>query len=252
MHPALWTVDNSVPSYADDGMPASIRHRALPGADGHRLYLVEFDPAQFVPSAFAAAGIACPDTIARSVPKRQAEFFHGRSAARLALMQLGHTALTQVGIGAVRQPLWPEGIIGSITHAGPYAAAIALPASPRHGIGIDIEMIADGSTLEALRATAMDAEEAAVLQAAVCDQWSYPALATALFSAKESLFKAAHASVGRFFGFEAARCRRWDARSGSLHLQLTQTLCAGFSQGDTCQISVSRLERTAVFTSYLW
>lgn len=222
----------------------------LPGIDAH-LYLLEYCPARFDASAFATAGMACPASVARSVPKRQAEFLFGRLAARMALASQGGADDIDVGIGSARQPLWPAGFIGSITHAGRYAGAVVLPRDTHQGVGIDIEGVVEDDMREALLATALDPVEAMILHDARCAHWSHDALITAAFSAKESLFKAAFGAVGRFFGFEAARCIGWDRRTGRLHLMLTETLCPTFPQGRICEIGVWRLDHGTVFTHVL-
>lgn len=111
--------------------------------DGTPLYALAFDAARFQPQAFAAAAIACPDSIARSVRKRQAEFLFGRLAARLALgAALGPVqAQAEIAIGTAREPCWPAGSLGSISHGDGCAAAVALAAGQHQGIGIDLERL---------------------------------------------------------------------------------------------------------------
>ncbi|MEG2805231.1 MAG: 4'-phosphopantetheinyl transferase superfamily protein [Stenotrophomonas sp.] len=237
----------AVPMPAKASALLAARSAPLPGIDA-RLHLLEYCPSWFDPSLFATVGMACPASIARSVPKRQAEFLFGRLAARTALASLGCADNIEVGIGSARQPLWPAGFIGSITHAGRYAGAVVLPRDTHQGVGIDIEGVVEGDMREALLATALDPAEAMLLHEARCAHWSHDALITAAFSAKESLFKAAFGAVGRFFGFEAARCIGWDRRTGRLHLMLTETLCPTFPQGRICEIGVWRLDHGTVFT----
>lgn len=229
----------------------SVSSWALLGTDC-RLYLIDYEPALFEPSAFDAAAIACPASVARSVPKRQAEFLFGRLAARMALSDLALPPDIEIGIGPSREPLWPDGVIGSITHSGRYVGAVAMRRGLQQGVGIDIEGVVEGKTREALLATVLDPAEAAVLKACACSEWSYDALITALFSAKESLFKAAFGAVGRYFGFEAARCTGWDRERGRLRMTLTETLCEQFLQSCVCEIGVSRLDRDTVLTHFLW
>ena len=62
----------------------------------------------------------------------------GRKCARVALAQLG-TPGAAILSGELREPLWPAGIVGSITHAGGQCAAAVGPASEYDGVGIDLE-----------------------------------------------------------------------------------------------------------------
>ncbi|WP_052690036.1 4'-phosphopantetheinyl transferase superfamily protein [Xanthomonas sp. GPE 39] len=222
--------------------------------DGTALYLLGFDAAQFDPGAFAAMTIACPDSIARSVRKRQAEFLFGRLAARLALQEVLGPAQAQadIAIGATRAPCWPAGSLGSISHCDDYAAAIAVAANTRQGVGIDLERMIAPSARAALLSIAIDADEAARLAKAADAQWSHDLLLTALFSAKESLFKAAYGAVGRYFDFSAARLCDIDLARQRLHLRLTETLCAQFVAAQVCEIGFARLSPELIFTHYAW
>ncbi|MCC4596961.1 4'-phosphopantetheinyl transferase superfamily protein [Xanthomonas campestris pv. phormiicola] len=224
--------------------------------DGTPLYALGFDAARFHAQAFAAAAIACPDSVARSVRKRQAEFLFGRLAARLALREaLGPAqAQAEIAIGASREPRWPAGGLGSISHSDGCAAAVALPAGRAHGIGIDLERLLAPAAREAVLSMAIDAQEAELLAAAADAQWSHDALLTALFSAKESLFKAAFGAVGRYFDFAAARLCAVDLEERRLRLRLTETLCAQFVGAQVCEIGFARLDLDPrlVLTHYAW
>ncbi|WP_211286553.1 4'-phosphopantetheinyl transferase family protein [Xanthomonas albilineans] len=222
--------------------------------DGTALYLLAFDTAQFDPGAFAAMAIARPDSIARSVRKRQAEFLFGRLAARLALQEVLGPAQAQadIAIGATRAPCWPAGSLGSISHCEDYAAAIAMAAGTRHGVGIDLERPITPAARAALLSIAIDADEAARLATAADAQWPHDLLLTALFSAKESLFKAAYSAVGRYFDFSAARLCGIDLARQCLHLRLTETLCAQFVARQVCEVGFARLPPDLVLTHYAW
>jgi 4'-phosphopantetheinyl transferase EntD len=76
--------------------------------------------------------------VANAVADRRHEFRAARTYARVALQMLGH-APCAIGVGPQRQPIWPEGIVGAITHSDEFAAAIAARAVDYHGLGIDIE-----------------------------------------------------------------------------------------------------------------
>ena len=136
----------------------------------------------------------------RVLPSRRRDYTLGRHAARQALARLGVTP-GPILTGERREPLWPEGVVGAISHAaGVVTAAVAL-RSDCGGIGIDLEhrgryfpelvdLIAFGDERTAIRG----AEDPV-------------AAALELFSAKESIYKAFSPRVGRYFGFAAARVR---------------------------------------------
>jgi enterobactin synthetase component D len=137
---------------------------------------------------------------ATTSPLRAAEFRLGRRAAHLALKEIG-SELQPILRGSHREPIWPPGVAGSITHAGNHAVAAAALLSDVGGIGIDLEdrgrffpaletEIAGKEELAALRRMEGRAREDATIE---------------LFSAKESIFKAHYHRIGHFFGFDAAR-----------------------------------------------
>lgn len=115
---------------------------------------------------------------------RRQEFALGRTCGRRALRQLGCGSVP-IGVGDTREPLWPRGIVGSITHCGAFWAAAVARRAEVPGIGIDA---AANRTLEpAVRELIVAcAEEAALAErstAAVA--WD-----VVLFSVKETVFKA--------------------------------------------------------------
>ena len=67
--------------------------------------------------------------MANAVPKRIQEFADGRLCARRALEEFGVTNFP-IRMARDRQPVWPDSLIGSITHtAGLCAAVVAERAS---------------------------------------------------------------------------------------------------------------------------
>ncbi len=212
------------------------------------IHLVDFSAAGFTPAAFAAAGLALPAHIARSVPKRQAEYFHGRLAARDALLAAG-LPVVEIGTGAQREPLWPAGTLGSITHNSRRAAAVALPAASRHGIGIDLESPASIAQQDSLATLAVDADELALL-AAHEDVMPRGALLALVFSAKESFYKATFDAVGRFFDFDAIRLA--GVTADCLDFTVAQALCARWQPGTAARVHYRVLPDGDLLTAFIW
>ena len=81
------------------------------------------------------------EAMARAVPKRQVEFARGRWCAREALARAGYEhAVNEIPVGPSREPVWPDGFTGSITHCEGLVAAVAAPLSRVRGIGLDAEV----------------------------------------------------------------------------------------------------------------
>ena len=223
--------------------------------------LVRFAPDTLDSGVFSTWGIAMPAQIARSTPKRREEFFYGRLAAAYALSALSVPAPveasarritnTTVGIGMQREPLWPTGIVGSISHCAGLAAAVVVPRTRLNGIGIDIERVAGVEACAALQQVALNEIEVAHLRA-VSMQCPLEFWLTAAFSAKESFYKGVFRDVGRFFGFEVAQLRAVDLRRKCLRFQLTESLSDHFRLGDAFEVSFERLDSQTVMTHFSW
>ncbi|MDR7384920.1 4'-phosphopantetheinyl transferase family protein [Promicromonospora iranensis] len=138
--------------------------------------------------------------IAAAVPSRRREFAAGRACARAALEELGHHDWPLLP-GPRREPLWPDGVVGSISHCPGLAVAVAARSADTLAIGIDVETDAPlpadvvGSVMDAGEA---DAIERLAVQDAVTP-WG-----RLLFSAKESVYKAWYPLRHEWLGFEEA------------------------------------------------
>lgn len=76
--------------------------------------------------------------IAAAVPRRRREFTTVRHCARTALARLGH-APVPILPGPKREPRWPAGVVGSMTHCDGYRAAALGRVENFASIGIDAE-----------------------------------------------------------------------------------------------------------------
>lgn len=136
--------------------------------------------------------------VATSVEKRRREFTGGRTCARRALAELGFPEAPILS-GAKREPLWPRGVVGSITHCQGYRAAAVARDTEWAALGIDAEPHAplpDG-VLEAVSLP----EERTWLDQLSDGHTHWDRL---LFSAKESVYKAWFPLTNSWLGFEDA------------------------------------------------
>ncbi|MBB3120934.1 4'-phosphopantetheinyl transferase family protein [Pseudoduganella violacea] len=240
---------------------ASAGPQTLPGFSGHsqlrlrlagrdcNAQLLRYDAAAFDASAFVAAGIAMPATIQRSVQKRQAEFFFGRLAAALAIQAHGHAA-AEVTIGAMREPVFPAALAGTITHTGTVAAAAVLPAHCCKGLGIDIEQPIAAGSIDSVEQLVLGPSERILLEGVA--QLPYPTALALVFSAKESFYKALALAVGRIFDFSALRLEAIDLSAQRLRFVTQEALCADWPIGSRCEIGFSLLAGGEVLTAFSW
>jgi 4'-phosphopantetheinyl transferase EntD len=132
-----------------------------------------------------------------AVEKRRREFRAGRACARAALRELG-LAPGAIPVGPDRAPVWPEGVVGSITHTRDFCAAAAARREDLAGLGIDAEQRGSvGPELVRKICTTAEVrwmEESPPPEGATTGEWR-----TLVFSAKECLYKALHPSLGGAF-----------------------------------------------------
>jgi 4'-phosphopantetheinyl transferase EntD len=136
--------------------------------------------------------------VAAAVPARQAEFAAGRAAVRAALDALGLPAVA-VPVGQTRAPVWPSGIVGSITHSDGLALAVLAPARQCAGLGFDAEP--DAPFPEDLVESVTRPEERLWL----ARQPDPLTAARMIFVAKEAAYKCQFPASRAVLGFDALR-----------------------------------------------
>ena len=141
--------------------------------------------------------------VSRAVDGRRREFATARACARRALGQMGVPPVA-IPRGERGAPVWPEGVVGSLTHCAGYRAAAVAPADRFVAIGVDAEPdlpLPDG--VAGLVVSADERDDLADLgrrDPAVC--WD-----RLLFCAKEAVYKAWVPLTGRWLGFLEAQIR---------------------------------------------
>ncbi len=128
------------------------------------------------------------------VDGRWLDWVMGRRCARLALDELS-VDTRPVLVGEKREPLWPEGAVGAITHTHGYVAAAVAEAGSVAAIGIDAEPD-EPLPKGVLTRVASEAEQATVASGA-----SGLNLDRLLFSAKESIYKVWFPQARTWLGF---------------------------------------------------
>jgi 4'-phosphopantetheinyl transferase EntD len=134
--------------------------------------------------------------VARAVEKRRREFTAGRTCARRALARLDRPDFP-VLMGPRREPLWPPGIVGAITHCPGYCAAAVARGADVRSLGIDAELRAPlPSGVAELVCTETERRWSAALPG---EHWG-----ALLFSAKEAVYKAWYPVARRWLDYQDA------------------------------------------------
>ncbi|ORA62695.1 4'-phosphopantetheinyl transferase family protein [Mycobacteroides franklinii] len=135
--------------------------------------------------------------IAKSVAKRRNEFITVRHCARQALSVLG-VAEGPILKGDKGQPLWPNGVVGSMTHTEGFRGAVVGRAGEVRSVGIDAEPhdVLPNGVLKSITLPVERDELAALPEGTHWDRL--------LFCAKETTYKAWFPLTTRWLGFEDA------------------------------------------------
>ena len=128
--------------------------------------------------------------------KRLSDFSTGRYCARKALEQLGLYDII-IPIGKDREPIWPVGIVGSISHCDKLIGAIVAKKSDHISLGLDIEEIGTVTPdIYDLVFTENEKQYLSSLRGRELQEKS-----TLIFSIKEAFYKFQHPITKTFLDF---------------------------------------------------
>ena len=133
---------------------------------------------------------------------RKEHYRSGRICAREVLSKLGTLGQPVLRDPQTREPLWPEGISGAITHSGNWAAAAAGKSSDVSGIGIDLEDLERQVDSRISRHVCISEEQKWLQE---CGEDFLEQNLKIIFSAKESIFKAFFPYTRTYLHFHDAR-----------------------------------------------
>ncbi|MFH1965514.1 MAG: 4'-phosphopantetheinyl transferase superfamily protein [Acidobacteriota bacterium] len=193
--------------------------------------------------------------LGNAIPKRAREFRSGRTAARKCMLELGLEP-GPILIGEKREPLWPAGCVGTISHCGNYCLVMISPSagsfsatSPSAGndsdstlsLGADIEQLGRVKALLWPRIfTTVEKDFLNTLDSREADR-----AATAMFSAKEAFFKLQHPLTGLWLGFQDAEVSLGKENSFEITVRkplkkpmMEQTYAGTYNEWQECCIAV--------------
>jgi len=203
-----------------------------PEIDGAVLLLGRFEKALYNDSLYQDLGITKPASLNKAIDVRKADFLAGRAMLKAAQNLLGLVD-AQIGIGENRAPIWPNDRRGSLSHTHGLAASF-LTGRQDLSLGVDVEKIATGNSAKAIRQQVLSQDECEMIDTA--NDWPQNMLATLVFSAKETLFKALYPQVKSFFGFDAAELKEIPGE-GTITLRLRRSLSGGYLSGQVFELN---------------
>jgi 4'-phosphopantetheinyl transferase EntD len=153
--------------------------------------------------------------IAHCAEKRIRDFAAGRACAHRALRELGIRDFSLLA-GEHREPLWPDAIIGSITHTYGYGAAVVARQRDLKSVGLDCEVI-DSVDEELWSRICTPTEIERLAQLPPTERGRHAAL---IFAAKEAFYKCQFPLTREWVGFEDVVIEPLDGPAGTGSLRI--------------------------------
>jgi enterobactin synthetase component D / holo-[acyl-carrier protein] synthase len=159
--------------------------------------------------------------VARAVHKRVQEFAAGRLCARRALAEFGIDDFA-IRVADDRQPIWPEAMVGSITHTRGYGAAVVAERRSAAALGLDSEVV--GDVAAKIWPSICEPRERAWIESLPAAD--HAAAVTLIFSAKEAFYKCQYALVRERLNFHdvSVAVAEWGASSGEYRIHATRSI----------------------------
>ncbi|WP_240611046.1 4'-phosphopantetheinyl transferase family protein [Oceaniglobus ichthyenteri] len=169
----------------------------------------------------------------RMVAKRQLEFTAGRIAAHRAMAALGRPRQPVIP-GPDRAPIWPDGLVGSLSHCDSLCVCVMAPTGPVRSLGVDVEE--DTALDPEMIETILTPPERAWMARQPEDEAGR--LAKLIFSAKETAYKAQYPMTREVLDFGAIAILP-DLAQGRFTATFTRAV-GPFASGSTLQGRMAR------------
>ena len=135
--------------------------------------------------------------VAKASPKRQREFSCGRYLGHQLLGELGFSDFI-IGRDKKGCPIWPESLVGSISHTSHYCAAVIMEKDNVASVGVDLEE--SGRMKKPLWSKLFTAAETRTLES-IKEPDEQLRHAAVVFSAKEAFYKCDYPVNNQFHDF---------------------------------------------------
>jgi 4'-phosphopantetheinyl transferase EntD len=169
----------------------------------------------------------------RACRRKQAEFALGRAASHIALTQIRAESSEPILRGPGGEPLWGDGIVGSITHCFPWSVAVVVKGSNRFAIGVDLETTVGIQGTDISHLVCRDAELDWVRHG------NFQERLTMIFSAKEAVYKAFYPLCRRYIDFKEVELT-WFPEQSRFQAEFPEPLSTNLPSGQACAVHCLR------------
>ena len=137
--------------------------------------------------------IPLPDSLVQAVDTRINYFRAGRicSIEGIGVLLHGRNDIVCPNMNTKGAPIWPQGIIGSISHSGKFGMGIFAKSESFSGLGIDFEMVDRSQSVLELAEFICTEKEIQILNKGYTSEEAV----LILFSSKESIYKAINQNI---------------------------------------------------------
>lgn len=161
-----------------------------------------------------------PSDLSGAVESRKKEYITGRFCAFMAAELLG-VELISLDRGPSREPIWPESLVGSISHTDGIALAVVGLKKAHKSVGIDIEGIINSGRFQTIERMVLTDNDKSFLELLDIEPAQLGKIYTIIFSAKEALFKLIYPLCQCYFDFREADIVDLNFEKGIIALEVT-------------------------------
>jgi 4'-phosphopantetheinyl transferase EntD len=160
-----------------------------------------------------------PEDLKAAAEKRRIEFILGRYCAFKACEELGYD-LKDLERGTTREPLWPDEVIGSISHTNGIVMALVGLTVDTKAVGIDIEGVIEPNRFNTIERMVLTDHDKNFLEENFYNSPKLAEIYSIIFSAKEALFKLLYPTCKCYFDFREADIQSIDLVTGEINIKV--------------------------------
>jgi enterobactin synthetase component D len=178
-----------------------------------------------------------PQNLSSSPTNRKQEFLAGRVCAMKAAELIG-IQISDIPTAKNREPVWPSGIVGSISHSNVMAVSCIAKSSDFISVGIDTESLIVEETIKAIKNAIALPSEISFLEESL-KGIDFDLKYTLLFSMKEALYKAIYPLNKEFIDFHDVSLISLSIEKQTFSLRYRSRMFAGhFTVSDRSVITI--------------
>lgn len=212
-------------------MESFIKPTSIPSIfqnSGLNAFAADFNSEHYSPSLHAELNLPLPSALETAFDKRKSEFLAGRYCAREALVPFSIEPSFILGRGAGHAPIWPDEMIGSITHSQNKCFVVTGKERPLRSVGIDSEdLMSRKNEIERIEKLISCLSEGRVLDE-LSKKIERAVGIGILFTVKESAYKAIFPITQNCSPFTDIEITEIDLEQGKASWQTTRDLGFGF------------------------